>query len=184
MNHFRELEDQLKTLRPTALREDFVARVEQSMNQEPAAHEPPANVVRPVQFRRQWMLGLSLAAAAALLLLVRANFRPPHAARPIVSQPSVSQLERDRPANGSALHTPASAGQPALPNVFVPAGATQVVYHRRDEGLLFAQNSDQPLRRMRSTMRETLEFRNPATGASIQVSYPSEQVELVPISAQ
>ena len=73
--------------------------------------------------------------------------------------------------------------QPLPRDTFLPTGSTQVVYHRRDEGLLFAAN-EQPVRRFRSVTRETLQWRNPATGASLQVSYPSEQVELIPISAQ
>jgi hypothetical protein len=71
-----------------------------------------------------------------------------------------------------------------MPNEFLPTGTTQVVYHKRDEGLLFAQNSEEPMRRLRSVTQETLQWKNPATGASLSVSYPSEQVELVPISAQ
>jgi hypothetical protein len=59
-----------------------------------------------------------------------------------------------------------------------------VVYHKRDEGLLFASNNEQPVRRLRSMTRETLEWTNPATGASLKVSYPSEQVELIPVSGQ
>jgi hypothetical protein len=71
-----------------------------------------------------------------------------------------------------------------VPNTFIPAGSTQIVFHKRDEGLLFASNDEQPMRRLRSITQETLHWKNPATGASLQVSYPSEQVELVPISAQ
>jgi hypothetical protein len=66
----------------------------------------------------------------------------------------------------------------------IPSGATQVVYHKRDEGLMFVHNSEQPMRRVRSKTQETLQWRNPSTGASLRVSYPSEQIELIPVSGQ
>jgi hypothetical protein len=67
---------------------------------------------------------------------------------------------------------------------FVPAGATRLVYNTRDEGLQFADNSGQPLRRMRYQTHETWQWRNPTTGASLRVSYPSEEVVLIPVSGQ
>ncbi|MFL6513834.1 MAG: hypothetical protein ACJ8M1_02290 [Chthoniobacterales bacterium] len=172
MNDFSDLEAQLKAIRPAPLRESFIGRVESEINQPEMPLEEPHNVIRPIQFRTGWIVGLGLAAAAAVLLLVRVNFQPPRGSA--------------RTAAASAQPTATSAPLPAktLPNSFVPAGSTQVVYHKRDEGLLFAQNSEEPMRRLRSITRETLQWKNPATGASLSVSYPSEHVELVPISAQ
>jgi len=69
-------------------------------------------------------------------------------------------------------------------NRFIPTGATQVVYNTRDEGLQFAQGSDQPLRRLRYQTHQTCQWRNPTTGASLRVSYPSEEVVLIPVSGQ
>src|SRR3954464_14958422 len=77
MNDFSDLETQLKALRPTPLREDFVARVEAAMAAPEPVDEPAKNIVRPFQFRRQWLAGLGLAAAAVLLLLLRVNFHTP-----------------------------------------------------------------------------------------------------------
>jgi hypothetical protein len=178
MNDFSDLEAKLKALRPAPLRDSFVAHVEQAMADpaDPAAPTVPAtpadNIVRPYQFRRQWILGLGLAAAAAVLLLIRANFRTPETAKRVAS------------ASPQSTAIPTESTRPAVPNTFIPAGATQVVYHKRDEGLLFAQNSDQPVRRLRSITQETWQWKNPATGASLRVSYPSEQVELIPVSGQ
>jgi hypothetical protein len=171
MNDFSELEAQLKALKPAPLREAFVARVENAMS-EPATADTADKIIRPVQFQRKWLIGLGLAAAAALLLLVRVNFQTP-------------QTEK-RVAGSKPLPTvaPVESSRRTLPNEFLPTGSTQVVYHQHDEGLLFAQNSEQPMRRLRSITQETLQWKNPATGASLSVSYPSEQVELVPISAQ
>jgi len=173
MNDFSDLESQLKSLRPTPLREGFVARVEDAMTA-PAPEESPENVIRPVQFQRRWIVGLSLAAAAAVLLLIRVNFQTPAGDKRVAS---VS------PAPTSAGPVETTQRQ-IVPNTFIPSGATQVVYHKRDEGLRFAQNSEEPMRRVRSVTRETLQWRNPSTGASLRVSYPSEQVELIPVSGQ
>jgi|ERR1700736_2424712 len=169
---FSELEAQLKALRPAPLRESFVTRLEQAMSDPAAPADGYDKIIRPVQFRTRWLVGLGLAAAAALLLLVRANFQAPQGEKRVASsspEPTVA---------------PVRASEGAIQNTFIPASHTEVVYHQRDEGLLFAHNSDQPVRRLRSLSRETLEWKNPATGASLCVSYPREQVELVPVSGQ
>jgi len=67
---------------------------------------------------------------------------------------------------------------------FVPAGATRLVYNTRDEGLQFGRGSGQPVRRFRYQTHETWQWRNPTTGASLRVSYPSEEVVLIPVSGQ
>jgi hypothetical protein len=67
---------------------------------------------------------------------------------------------------------------------FVPAGATRLVYNTRDEGLQFGRGSGQPVRRLRYQTHETWQWRNPTTGASLRVSYPSEEVVLIPVSGQ
>jgi len=173
MNDFSELEAQLKALKPTPLRESFVARVEKSMSEPAVTVEPPDNkIIRPVQFQTRWLISLGLAAAAALLLLVRVNFRTPETEKKITA------------ASPQSTAVPIESSPRTLPNTFVPTGSTQVVYHKRDEGLLFAQNSEQPMRRLRSVTQETLQWRNPTTGASLSVSYPSEQVALIPVSGQ
>lgn len=115
-------------------------------------------------------LGFGLAAAATLLLFARVELESP--------KQRVGTL---------ALHAPVSA-VPSRDSYssaeFVPADLTQVVYNTRDEGLLFPPGSDQPMRRVRSQKRETLRWRNPKTGASLRVSYPSEEISLIPISGE
>ncbi len=116
-----------------------------------------------------WLgLGLGLAAAAALLLLARVNVdQAPGKRQTVVAM------------------TPVPFAQPVPVNdVFVPAGLTQVVYDTRDEGLHFPESGDQPVRRVRSRKRETLKWNNPQTGTSLRVSYPSEEVTLIPVDGQ
>jgi hypothetical protein len=70
------------------------------------------------------------------------------------------------------------------PSRFVPAGGTNLVYNARDEGLHFADGSERPVRRVRYRTQQTWRWRNPETGASLRVSYPSEEVVLIPVSGQ
>jgi hypothetical protein len=71
-----------------------------------------------------------------------------------------------------------------LPRRLVPDGMTRVVYNTRDEGLVFPADTDEPVRRVRSVSRETLAFKDPSSGASLRVSYPTEDVRLIPVSGQ
>jgi len=109
-----------------------------------------------------------LAAAAALVLFARFQLELPVKKTPALA--SNTPLPQFSSTNSTAQ--------------FVPAGLTQVVYHTRDEGLHFPNNSEQPMRRVRSHTRETLRWRNPTTGASLRISYPSEEVSLTPVSGQ
>src|SRR5438105_778788 len=169
MNDFSELEAELKKLRPRPVSPDLSARIEVSLAQEAAGRGvATAGVLPKRKFRPNWFaLGLGLAAAATFLILARVN----------VDRPSKS--------TGLALLTPAPI-TPAAKAVdsFVPAAMTQVVYDTKDEGLHFAEGKDEPMRRVRSRKRETVQWKNPQTGASLRVTYPTEEVTLVPISGQ
>jgi hypothetical protein len=171
MNDFSELEGELKKLRPRPVSPDLSARIEVGLAEKEAAGRGTATAgVLPKQnkFRLNWFaLGLGLAAAATFLVLARVN----------VDRPSKS--------TGLALLTPAPI-TPAAKAVdsFVPAAMTQVVYDRKDEGLHFAEGQDEPMRRVRSRKRETVQWNNPQTGATLRVSYPKEEVTLIPVDGQ
>jgi len=95
--------------------------------------------------------------------------------REIVAQSSTAP--ETRPA-------PLRAERSTSPSGFVPAGGTNLVYNARDEGLHFADGSERPLRRVRYNTKQTWRWRNPETGASLRVSYPSEEIVLIPVSVQ
>jgi hypothetical protein len=176
MNDFSELEAELKKLRPSAASPELTARIERAFAEEPS---PMAEVsgrtatagVLPKQrrnFRVNWLgVGLGLTAAAAFLLLARVNVDGPGKRQSVMAM------------------TPAPFAPP-LPtsDAFVPAGLTEVVYNTRDEGLHFPDGAEQPVRRVRSHKRETLQWRNPATDTSVRVSYPSEEVTFIPVDGQ
>jgi hypothetical protein len=165
MNDFSELEDQLRKLRPVQPSADLVTRLERALVQERST-STAAVLPRESRFHFNWLsLGLSLAAAAALVLFAFLRLHQPAG--------KTSPVASSNPAT-----SPTSNAQ------FVPASLSQVVYHTRDEGLHFPTNSYEPVRRVRSHTRETLQWRNPQTGASLRISYPSEQVSLVPVTGQ
>ncbi len=177
MNDFSELESELKKLRPARPSPVLFDRVEEAM-----AGLKSAKIVRPDRFRVNYpALGFGLAAAAVLLLLAKVNTDR--------RQESAQSIVQDSPAPEITPLVPARRGGNGidgsrLSNQFIPAGATQVVYNTRDEGLQFTEGSEEPLRRLRYQTQETWQWRNPATGASLRVSYPSEEVVLIPISGQ
>jgi hypothetical protein len=165
MNDFSEIENELKKLRPRQPSAELFQEVEKQL----ADLVPEDKIVRPDRFRLNWLsLGAGLAAAAAIVILLRVDFQP--------AAQRQNQVAATSPAP-EARATMANAG-------FIPADATQVVYNTRDEGLHFADGYEQPMRRLRSRTHETLQWRNAATGASLRVSYPSEQIELIPVSGQ
>ena len=170
MNDFSELEAELKKLRPRSVSPDLSARIEIGLAEVAGRGTATAGVLpKRRSFRPNWMaLGLGLAAAAIFLVLARVN----------VDRPSTK-------AAGLALITPAPVTPAArIDDSFVPSALTQVVYDTRDEGLHFAKGADQPKRRVRSHKRETMQWKNPQTGASLRVSYPTEEVTLIPVSGQ
>ncbi len=165
MNDFSDIEDELRRLRPVRPSQQLFERVAAQLDHSDVEAEPDNKVIRPARFNYGWIsLGLGLAAAAAFMLLARVN------------QPT---SEPAKVAAGSTTPMPAQQL-----NTFVPAGASRVVYHTRDEGLLFPDGANEPVRRVRSRARETLQWQNPKTGASLRVSYPSEEVQLIPVTGQ
>jgi hypothetical protein len=190
MNDFSELEKQLRELKPAQPSADLVARIERALGEEESTHIRQMPVqgqcgshlgstaeqastagVLPGQprFHFNWLsLGLGLAAAAALVIFAFIRLE-----RPAKRTPNFAAI------------TPAPAFSSPNPNgQLVPAGLTQVVYHTNDEGLHFTGNSAQPMRRVRSQTRDTLQWRNPKTGATLRISYPREDVSLIPVSGQ
>ncbi|MBA3544552.1 MAG: anti-sigma factor [Chthoniobacterales bacterium] len=173
MNDFSELETELKRLRPAPVSDALFARIERALLQPDAM--PTAGVLpRPASRSKVWWsLGLGLTAASALILVGLTFFAEPPATMPALAQQTVEPA----PVHTNAA-TPARSG-------FQPSALTQVVYRHRDEGLVFSPNqSERLLRRVRYDTRETMQWRNPQTGASLRVSYPAEQVVLTPVSFQ
>ena len=180
MNDFSELENQLRQLCPVAPSENLAARVEHSLAEigiSSASAAPEAGLRgflrrcrgRFTETPYKLSLGLGLAAAAAaFLVFTRLGVDQPPKKTPVIASRSPGLI----------------APSTVAPVEFVPASLTRVIYRTRDEGLDFSSRFDQPMRRLRSQARETLQWRNPQTGASLRVSYPSEEVSLIPVSGE
>ena len=168
MNDFSDLEIELKKLRPVQPSENLVTQIERALAEAPASAATAGVLPRTQRLHWNWLtLGLGVA-AAAFFVLARIDRDHPVKQAPVITSAS----------HATSRTTPEKADQ------LVVSGLSQVVYNTRNEGLLFADDSAQPVRRVRSQTRETLQWRNPSTGASLRVSYPSEEVSLIPVSGQ
>ncbi len=184
MNDFSELENDLRALRPARPSPVLFERIEEAMaenRKESGAADAQWSWRLLTKTPSRFGIGLAAAAAALLLLLARINTDQPRNEQKEIAQ--VSRPAETRPVR------PAFSGRNGVDgsissNKFISAGATQVVYNSRDEGLQFADSSRQPLRRLRYQTQQTWQWRNPSTGASLRVSYPSEEVVLIPVSGQ
>jgi hypothetical protein len=169
MNDFSELEAELKRLQPAAVSPDLTARVERALASATTSTPTAGLVPRRREFRLNWFaLGLGAAAAAAFLMLARVSVNHPTAQKNLTV------------ASTTAAPETIATAQPTL----VPDGVTRVVYNTSNEGLVFPGGADQPVRRVRSRSRETLHWKDAGTGASLRVSYPTEEVRFIPVSGQ
>jgi hypothetical protein len=179
MNDYSELESELKKLRPAQPSENLVARIERELAKMENCRASVSDATSTGFFGTwRWRftetpykvsLGLGLTAAtAAILIFARLN------------------VEQPKPKSGAVASRASLSPVPSVTSSpeFVPAVLTQVVYHSRDEGLHFPNGAEQPMRRVRSQTQQTMQWRNATTGASLRVSYPVEEVELIPVSGQ
>jgi hypothetical protein len=177
MNDFSELEKDLKKLRPAQPSPVLFERVGDALENCRAS-------VSDAKWKRWrftetpynwWSLGFGLAAAAVLILFAAVTIERRQEHQQTVAQSSPAPETQPVP-----LGTERSTSR----SRFVPAGGTNLVYNARDEGLHFADGSERPLRRVRYRTQQTWRWRNPETGASLRVSYPSEEIVLIPVSGQ
>jgi hypothetical protein len=178
MNEFSELENELRKLRPAQPSPVLFERVGEALrdSRTSAAADARSSWWRFKEATHNWWsLGFGLAAAAVLALfaIVMMERRQEHPETTAQASPASDT----RPA-------PLGTEQSTSRNKFVPAGGTNLVYNARDEGLHFSDGSERPVRRVRYHTQQTWRWRNPETGASLRVSYPSEEIVLIPVSGQ
>jgi len=179
MNDFSELENELRRLRPTQPSSVLFERVGEALEKSRTGVKERRSLVsrwRGLETAHPWWsLGFGLAAAAVLILYAVVAMERRHEQQETVAETSTAPAKQP---------APLSSGRSISPSRFVPAGGTNVVYNTRDEGLHFARGSERPVRRVRYNTQQTWRWRNPETGASLRVSYPSEEVVLIPVSGQ
>jgi hypothetical protein len=177
MNDFSEFENELRKLRPAPPTPVLFERVEQALEGRRASVSKPSwkRWHFTEGFSKWWSLGFGLAAAAVLILFAVVTMERRHERQETVAQTSAAAAERP---------VPRGTTQSMSPDRFVSAGGTDLVYNARDDGLHFADGSERPVRRLRYQTQQTWRWRNPETGASLRVSYPSEEIVLIPVSGQ
>ena len=174
-----ELEKELRKLRPAQASPVFFERVGEALQNCSGGIKERRSLVRRwggLEITRSWgSLGFGLAAAAVLILFAAVTMERQHERQQTVAQSSPAPETQPVPLGMERSTTPSR---------FVPAGGTNVVYNARDEGLHFANGSERPVRRVRYHTQQTWRWRNPTTGESLRVSYPSEEIVLIPVSGQ
>ncbi len=179
MNDFSELENELRKLRPTQPSPVLFERVGEALKDSRTSTRERRSITRRWGGQETtnlwWSLGFGLTAAAVLILFAVVTMEHRQGQQQAVAQDSAASETRPVP-----LETERSTSS----SRFVPAGGTNVVYNARDEGLHFAHGSERPVRRVRYNTQQTWRWHNPKTGASLRVSYPSEEVVLIPVSGQ
>jgi hypothetical protein len=174
MNDFSELENELKKLRPAQPSPALFERVEQAFEDCGAGALAGTTPVRSSY--NWWWLGFGLASAGIVVLFAVISFEREHKldTATVAQSSPVSEMRPEAPGTERSRVT----------GRFIPTGGTNMVYNARDEGLHFADDSERPVRRVRYHTQQTWRWRNPETGASLRVSYPSEEIVLVPVSGQ
>jgi len=176
MNDFSDIENELRKLRPAQPSPILFERVEEAMMDRSAVVSPARQFRKHSGLPSNWLSwGIGLAAAAVLVLFAAIKMERQQSDGKEMAQISPG------PETGPVLNRTEESNSS---DKFVPAGATRLVYNTRDEGLQFGRGLGQPVRRFRYQTHETWQWRNPTTGASLRVSYPSEEVVLIPVSGQ
>ena len=177
MNDFSELEKELRKLRPTQPSPVLFERVGDALKNSRAA----AADAKWTRWRftetpyNWWSLGFGLAAAAVLILFAAVTMERRHEQQQTVAQisprPKHDQLRSGR-------------NDPYLPaGSFLPVGRTSFITRAMKDCILLTAQNDRCDVFAIST-QQTWRWRNPETGASLRVSYPSEEVVLIPVSGQ
>jgi|SRR6266487_4180966 len=126
-------------------------------------------------FARQWVRSRADAedvVQEAFVRLWRRNY-------PIDIGTGGSRRRRVSPSRAARQSIAPCFTQQSVPSHWISFGATAAVPDGH-----FANGSEGPMRRVRYQTHETLQWRNAATGASLRVCYPSEEIVLIPISGQ
>src|SRR5437763_9568725 len=151
MNDPSELEGELKKLRPVAPSVELMWRVEITLaNSEKGTAKIIVPQSRPSgsDFRINWLgLGLGLAAAATFLIFARVDFHPNDKTKPTIASATPSLQQKAA----------------AWPN-YQATVLTQVVYSKRDEGLVVPRGAEEPSQRLRTANRQTLQWRDRQSG--------------------
>jgi hypothetical protein len=158
-DEIKQLEAELKSLRPAPVPRRLVARIERELAPAAFARRPSAPLL--------WFWA-ALPAAAALALALGAVMRR-ELVRPV--------------ANDRQLSIAADVPWLATRGILKPVAAENVLYSATDEGLVTLEDGTHA-RRERLNYVDTITWKNSRTHASLKWSVPREEVRVVPVSFQ
>lgn len=159
-DNLQELENELKRLRPRAVSDDFMRRLELDLGAEPAARRyTTATSLRSWKWAA-WSMAGAVAAVAVLLAVNRPDRSTP-AAHP----------------ESSRLAAAPTAAEPAA-NRYEPVAASSVLYEMKDDGVATLPDNS-PGRQVRYRYVDTYTWKNPTTNAALKWSVPRDEVRLV-----
>jgi len=161
----QELENELKRLRPRALPESMISRLEHELGAVPA----PSRYATATRLRSWKWAGWSLAGAAAVAM----GFFAVSLWRPGVSTPIA-------PVTPVVAEAPRPVQAPVA-NRYEPVRASSVLYDMKDDGVAYLPDQT-PGRQVRYRYVDTYTWKNPATKASLKWNVPRDEVRLVKAS--
>ncbi len=162
MNDFDHdaFEQELRKARPAPASERLREAIASALDAPPPP--PPSVPTKLIHISLWTSWGVAVAAAAVAMAVV---LREDH--------PRRSPLPRTAP---HAAATPEDAGALRV----VPAGSAGYLYRARDEGVVMLENGA-PARRVRYEFLDTFELLAPGGGGRVNVTYPREEIRVVPI---
>lgn len=193
----KNLEAELRRLRPRAPSRELVARIERDLTAVPAKSStasvtpaasgeplaPPRAGARVYRFDWRWA-ALALPAAAALAVGLFLATRPASenetkSQNHAFSSPAIAAGE---PTSEPPLAA-TSAATPDPDDRLKPIAAENILFSARDEGLVTLDDGT-PARQERLQYVDTITWKNPRTNASLTMSVPREEVRIVPVRFQ
>ena len=153
-------EDELRKLRPAAVSEQLETRVASMLEANPPSVIPwwqRLGFNRPAAAFGWGLVAPALTVAAVIATIQVTGFQRP----PVHPASGQRQTAGNEPAPGAVR-------------------ASNVLYQTQDDGVVL-DGSQEPVRRVRYRSTDLVRWRNPTTGARWEVSYPREDVALVPV---
>ena len=161
-DEFKDLEAELKRLRPRAPSAELQARLASELA--PRWRRANAN----------WAWA-ALPLAAAFAVLVAVKFRPSAPPTQATEPATLAATPALTPAEVMAVNEPVPT--------YKPVAAEKVLYDSRDDGIITLANGERA-RRVRNAYVDTITWRDPQSKASLRWSVPRNEVRVVPVSFQ
>jgi hypothetical protein len=170
---FPDLEAELQRMRPRLPSLELRNRLATALDRPDAPTAPRASAPLSTTSWWPWKWALGSAAVAAVVALALVTARRPGSVEQAADQTA-------RPTEGAvAGPLPATA---AVPDLYKPVSAENVLYDSRDEGLVILDDGT-AARRVFQRYLDTYTWRNSRTNASLRWTVPRDEVRVIPVRA-